>query len=286
MRGADLLRLAAATLAFLSLTACAPAPTAAPTVSPAPPTDTPPPTSTPIPTNTPTATEVIPLTLVFYGDSVLKVGEVGRQGEVGFSFVDDLRPALEPPHTLVTANYGGKNARWAAANLEKNVLDLEPDVVTLWWGMNELYGCPGIFDRSTNQLLQYILDAYVDEHTQAMRQQIDALVAKDIPVYVMTPMPVLIELPWSHFDENNVLVWESDRWCDYNLGLEQIAAADRALVAEYAAAGYPVHLVDIWQVYQENAGAEKMYMDTMHPASHGAALIAAEWLRVFEETQR
>lgn len=282
----DLVRLAAMLVLFFALTGCAAQPTVIPTASPIPPTNTPEPSSTPTPTNTPSATEIQALTIVFYGDSVLKVGEVGRQGEVGFSFVDDLRPALEPPHTLVTVNYGGRNARWAAATLEENVLSLNPDVVSLWWSMNDLYGCPGIFDRDTNRLLQYQLDAYVEEHIQSMRSQIDSLLEKNIPVYVMTPIPVSGELPWSHSDENLATVWETNRWCDYNLGLEQLAAAEREMVSEYAAAGQPVHLVDAWQVYKDHPDTEKMYMDVVHPASNGAALVAEEWLRVFEENQR
>jgi hypothetical protein len=40
--------------------------------------------------------------------------------------------------------------------------------------------------------------------------------------------------------------------------------------------------VDAWKVYQDNPNADKMYMDIVHPASHGVELIAAEWLRVFQ----
>ena len=85
-------------------------------------------TATPIPTQTasPTPTEEPPQTIVFYGDSDLKVGEVGRQGEVGFSFVEDLRPELNPDHTVIIANYGGRTAKWGYENLEQSVLSSGP----------------------------------------------------------------------------------------------------------------------------------------------------------------
>ena len=72
------------------LAGCAPsaAPTAVPTV---PFINTPSPTASPtfLPDPTETPTLVLsptqkPLTLLFYGDSVLKVGDVSRQGEVGY----------------------------------------------------------------------------------------------------------------------------------------------------------------------------------------------------------
>src|ERR1035437_3553151 len=59
------------------------------------------------PTKTFTATPTFPstptlypirksLTLLFYGDSVLKVGDASRQGSVGFSIVDVLRTIITP----------------------------------------------------------------------------------------------------------------------------------------------------------------------------------------------
>lgn len=92
------------------------------------------PTVTATPTITATPTPLPPLTIVFYGDSLLRVGEVGHEAKYSFSFVDDLRPILEPHYVLVTANYGGKEAKWAYENLNQNVLASNPDIVTIWWG--------------------------------------------------------------------------------------------------------------------------------------------------------
>ena len=251
--------------------ASAPTVTATATTTPRP---TPTRTASPSPSPTPS-----PLTFVFYGDSLLKVGEVGRQGESGFSFVDQLPSQLLPDDVLITANYGGRKARWAAENLEGAVLGYEPDVVTLWWSMNDLGGCPGIFDRDTNGLIEGRLDALVEDYAYYLRLQVDALLERGIPVFVLTAMPVLGgDLPWSHFDENNQLVWEENHWCRYNSGLERLARAQRDLVAGYAAGGRPVFLVDVWQIYLDHPQAGKMYMDSVHPGSHGAALIAEGWL--------
>jgi lysophospholipase L1-like esterase len=260
----------AAAVPSATVTVLSPSPTAS--LTPVP-TSSP----TPLPTSTPK-----PLTLVFYGDSVLKVGDVSRQGAVGFSIVDDLKPELDPADTVIVQNHGGRKAKWGYENLEKNVLSFDPGLVTLWWGFNDLNGCPGIFDRATNRLVQYELTAMVNEHVQYMQMQIDALLGKNIPVIIITPLPVLGTLPWSHFTTDNQLVWENDHQCDFNLGLEQLVQAQRGMVADYSAQGKPVYLVDAWQIYKNHPDTDKMYMDLVHPASTGAALIAAGWLEVFQ----
>jgi hypothetical protein len=254
----------------------APTETTTPTLSPAP-------TATFPPSLTPTER---PLTLIFYGDSILKVGDVSRQGEVGFSIVDIVRAAINPADQIITSNHGGRKAEWGYENLEKNILIYNPDLVTLWWGLNDLGGCPGIFDRETNRMLQYKLDAMLDLHRKYLQLQIDTLLEKNISVIVVTPMPILGTLPWSHFDQDNQLVWENDYRCDFNPGLEQLVEAQRKLVGEYAAKQKPVAIVDAWQIYKDHPNTDNMYMDIVHPGSHGAELIAGGWLQVFESLQK
>jgi lysophospholipase L1-like esterase len=274
--------------AILSLAGCSAATSATPTASPVIlPSQTA--SLTPVPTSSPTplpSSTPKPLTLVFYGDSVLKVGDVSRESEAGFSIVDDIQPRLNPADTLIVQNHGGRGAQWAFANLDKNVLSLHPDVVTLWWGLNDLGGCPGTFDRATNRLVQYKLTALVKQHIKYMQAQIDALLAKNAAVIVITSMPVLGTLPWSHFTPDNQLVWENDYRCDFNVGLGQLVEAQRKMVADNAALGKPVYLVDAWQIYNDHPNTDNMYMDIVHPASTGAELIAAGWLEVFQSIEK
>jgi lysophospholipase L1-like esterase len=254
-----------------------PATTASPTV-----TDPAVPTQPFAPTASPTAAS---LTLLFYGDSVLKVGDVNQPASDGFSFIDPLKTKLPVADRIIVSNHGGRRARWGYENLQENVLRLQPDVVTLWWGMNDLGGCPGIFDRETNQMVDYMLAAYIREHIQFMQAQIDALLEQHITVLVMTPLPVLGKLPWSHFTSDGQLVWENDHHCEFNLGLQKLVEAQRSMVESNSARQAPVYLVDAWQVYKDNPNAGKMYMDVVHPASHGVQLIADEWLRVFDSVE-
>jgi lysophospholipase L1-like esterase len=259
------------------------------------PTQTPSPTKTITPTQSLTPTLSLtqtltpterPLTLVFYGDSVLKVGDVSREGEVGYSIADVLRADLSLSDQIITSNHGGRKAKWGYENLEEYVLMNSPDIVTLWWGLNDLGGCPGIFDRETKNILQYKLDAMLNEHLMYMKLQIEALLGSNIPVVIITPMPILGTLPWSHFDEKNELVWENDYRCDFNLGLEQLVKAQRELVESYAAEQKPVYLVDAWQIYKDHPNTDNMYMDIVHPGSNGAELIAESWLQVLQSIRK
>ncbi len=253
------------------------------------------PTSTPTETPSPTATATLtwtaspsatprPLILVFYGDSVLKVGDASRPDSAGFSIIDPLKSQLPSIDQVIVENHGGHNMQGAFEHLQENTLQYNPDLVTLWWGMNDLNGCPGIFDRATNLLVPKKLNTLLQGHIQALQASVDALLSADISVIVITPIPVLGELPWSHLTPTGQLVWE-DSSCDFNQGLSQLAAAQRDLVAAYAADGKPVYLVDAWQVYEQHLNSGKMYMDSVHPASHGAQLIADEWLRVFQSIE-
>jgi hypothetical protein len=281
-----------AAVSILSLVSCAAPPSVTPTAtiintpyySPSK-TFTPPSTPTLPSTTTPTTTEK-QLTLVFYGDSILKVGDVSRPGSVGFSIVDILRTDFTSADKIITSNHGGRNAKWGFENLDANVLILKPDIVTIWWGLNDLNGCPGIFDRATNKLLQYELTAMIDDNLHYMNLQIDAILKTNIPVIVITPIPVLGTLPWSHFDQNNQLVWENEHRCDFNLGLEQLVEAQREMVANYAAKQKPVYLVDAWQIYKDHPNSDNMYMDIVHPGEYGTEIIAGSWLQVFQSIKR
>ena len=79
------------------------------------------------------------------------------------------------------------------------------------------------------------------------------------------------------------LSMKKDHSCKYNLGMEKLVEAQKQLVREYSSEQKPVFLVDAWQIYKDNPNEEKMYMDIMHPASHGAELIAEGWLQAFRE---
>ncbi|MGA2488997.1 MAG: SGNH/GDSL hydrolase family protein [Anaerolineales bacterium] len=227
-----------------------------------------------------------PLTLVFYGDSILKVGDADKPEQVGFSIVDSLRPYLSPANQIITSNHGGRNAEWGYENLEKNILIYNPDIVTIWWGTNDLDGCPGTFDRNTNKIVPSKLDAMINLHVKYMKLQIDALLDKNIPVMVITPIPILGTLPWSHIGPDNNIVWENNFWCDFNTGLEQLVESQRNMVGDYEAVQKPVYLVDAWQIYKDHPNTDNMYMDILHPGSQGAELIAERWLQVFQSIKK
>jgi lysophospholipase L1-like esterase len=278
----------AAILTISALIGCTQTPPATPALPSESPTDTPTVTQAPTVSTTPTATEILPQTLVFYGDSSLAIGDAGDElSHVGFSFVTDLEEMLDPSYALILANYGGRTAKWAYEHLEEAVLSYQPDTVTLWWGFDDMGGCPGSFDRDTNQQLMYKVEAIVDGHIHYMELQVDALLNQDIPVIIMTPVPAYNgQLPWSHLDENYVLIWEEGHWCNFNQSLQFLVQAQRDLVADYSNRGEPVFLVDVWQIYMDHPNTEKMYMDVVHPASVGAQLIAEGWLDVYESIQR
>ena len=270
-----------------------PAPSDTPFTPPAPVTDTPMLVATSTPTELPTETltptpvpTVGPLNLVFYGDSLLKVGDNDQAGQTGFSIVDIIRSMVGPADQIIVSHHGGRNAKWGFENLDQNVLADKPDVVTLWWGMNDLNGCPGVFDVDTNKINTGKLDAMLNLHEMYMTFQVNALLSAGAKVIIITPMPVLGPLPWTHLDENNQLVWELDHRCDFNQALAQLVDDQRNLVAGFQAKNKPVSLVDVWQIYADHPNTADMYMDILHPGSQAARLIAENWVAVFQSLQK
>jgi lysophospholipase L1-like esterase len=277
-----------AILFILFLTSCAKPPPAGPTTAtipymPASPTFTAIPTDTFTPTPIPTAG---PVTLLFYGDSLLKVGDASRESTIGFPIEEVLRKSLSPGDHIIVSNHGARTAKWGYENLQKNVLDQNPDIVSIWWGMNDLNGCPGIFDRDTRTIIPYKLEALLNLHQMYMTKQINAMLDKGISVIVISPIPVLGTLPWTHFDENNQLVWEDDYRCDFNLGLEKLTETQIKLVDGYAARQQPVYMLNTLQIYKDHPNTDNMYMDIVHPGQKGAELIAERWLEIYQSMKK
>jgi hypothetical protein len=244
-------------------------------------------TLTPTPTFSPTPTDITFQRFVFYGDSSLAIGDAGDNiVHVRFSFVTNLESLMDPSYTLITANFGGRTAKWDYEHLEDNLLSYQSDGVTLWWGFDDMGGCLGAFDRATNQMVVYKAYAIIDEHIHYLGLQIDTLLAQNLPVIVLTPIPANGFLQWSSLDENNAIVWDDSHWCNFNLALQLLVQAQRELVMQYESRDEPVYLVDVWKLYMDHPDTEKMYMDVVHPASNGAKLIAEEWLRLFESIRR
>ncbi len=78
-------------------------------------------------------------------------------------------------------------AKWAFEYMEETVLSLRPDAVTLWWGGNDLLGCPGFFDRTTNGMILEKLDFLAARQITYLYKQIDVLLAEEwIRVFAVT----------------------------------------------------------------------------------------------------
>jgi hypothetical protein len=203
-------------------------------------------TLTPTPTFSPTPTDITFQRFVFYGDSSLAIGDAGDNiVHVRFSFVTNLESLMDPSYTLITANFGGRTAKWDYEHLEDNLLSYQSDGVTLWWGFDDMGGCLGAFDRATNQMVVYKAYAIIDEHIHYLGLQIDTLLAQNLPVIVLTPIPANGFLQWSSLDENNAIVWDDSHLCNFNLALQLLVQAQRDFVMQYESHDEPVYLLDV-----------------------------------------
>jgi len=249
--------------------------TTLPSSNPTPATPAPQASASPALTAAPTL--ACPQTIVFYGDS--------RLGNMGVSFVENIKGLIDPCYSLVSAAFWAHTAQWGSANLQEEVIARHPDIVALWWGANDFNDCNGTTDPDTDQPDQAKFNAHLETYLAAMKAMIETLAGLGKPVYVFDePRVDGGRLPWAIEDSNgNVLSYDHNHLCAWDWVSDAVAAAQKQLVADEAAAGKQVFLVDVWQLYMDEGTLPDMYStDVVHPGSLGREKIAELFMQVFQ----
>ncbi len=158
------------------------------------------------------------------------------------------------------AGWSGDRAPGAFNRLERDVLSLNPTVVTLFFGMN---------DGSYTTLNDNILKTYKDN----MEKIIQALQAKNVRVVVFTPGCV-------DYDRKKEL-----GACDYNKNLEALGKAGKELAEKYKCDFVDVHkpMVDFQAAQKAKQADFTMIPDSVHPDQKGHLMMARQMLTAFAE---
>jgi len=158
------------------------------------------------------------------------------------------------------AGWSGDRAPGALNRLERDVLSLNPTVVTLFFGMN---------DGSYTTLNDNILKTYRD----GMEGIIKALQAKNVRVIVFTPGCV-------DYDRKKDL-----GTCDYNKTLEALGNACKELAEKYKCDFVDVHhpMVTFQTEQKAKQSGYTMIPDSVHPDQKGHLVMARHMLTAFAE---
>ncbi|MCD8077418.1 MAG: GDSL-type esterase/lipase family protein [Lachnospiraceae bacterium] len=198
--------------------------------------------------------------IIFLGDSITDCGRLWdvRPEPLGSGYVRILRKFLakEDCH-LTNRGHNGYTAWQVLRDLEEDCLARSPDVVSLLVGINDVSAflcASGGYDAA-----EY----------GALLSEILARIKKTTGAALMVLEPFLF--PWPQ----EYLTW-MDTLADFQRAAQQAAAEAGAIW---------IPLQGFWQQAIEHEGAAALTEDGVHLTPRGHELLAAEWLRCFNNVQ-
>ena len=112
------------------------------------------------------------LNIVFYGDSITAGGNPSGQGENPVdpgtprwsTIVTNALQARFPNATINEINtaQGGKNSQWGLENIQGRVVDKDPDLLVLAWGMNDTGRMPTDYAELNEKMIKAVLKRHPD----------------------------------------------------------------------------------------------------------------------------
>lgn len=202
-------------------------------------------------------------TIVTFGDSTTAT----RGPLVVYSMLLEKElPAAGIPVKVVNSGIGGHTTQNAIARFDKDVLQHEPDLVVIQYGINDSAVDVWRDPPATQSRVS------VEQYDANLRKMIKQLKEKQISVILMTPnslrwIPRMKQLygkpPYDPDDPQG-----------FNVLLKSYAAAARKIAKEEN-----VPLVDVYAAFenydkQDNQAADDLLLDGMHPNTKGQKLVA------------
>lgn len=202
-------------------------------------------------------------TLVFLGDSITDCGRREDPDELGYGYVRLIAEHLaahEPGARVINRGIGGDKAADLAGRFEEDVLALDPQVVTIYVGVNDVWHG---FTRG-----EMVSD---EDFERAYRYMLDQLSA------TRPGLPVLLVIPF--------VVDVDQEKAGYHGELDRKVAIIRDLAKEFGAAVVDLEatLEEAWRVGHTPASIAE---DGVHPTIAGHRLIADTWLDAFAPIDR
>lgn len=171
---------------------------------------------------------------------------------------------------VINAGIGGHNTNQARERFQQDVLHHKPDVVTIWFGLND--SCIDVWKGAAEP--RVLKDRY-EENLRCFVKTLKSIGAQAI---LMTPNPCA----WT--DELKRLYgkppFDPNDPDGYNILVRQYAAVVRS-VAE----SEKVPLIDVYRIFDDYAGPDKnrlhnLLLDGMHPNDAGHRIIADQLMRI------
>lgn len=197
--------------------------------------------------------------IVALGDSITNgAGLAGMSESATFREIvrRELTRQLGKPVEVINAGVNGDVATLALGRLKTDVLDREPDLVTVMFGGNEA----GFYRPQTNGFAE---TPRVDRAAfkAALGTTVDRLQAAGITVVLMT-CPPMTERYWG-------MKLEAYRTKGINFLVKDYAQTMRDVAAEKK-----VELIDVYAAFEQDCGRLEYFPDGLHPDARGHRVIA------------
>jgi lysophospholipase L1-like esterase len=209
-----------------------------------------------------------PFTIVAFGDSTTAPRTVKEQPLRVYADVlrDELGDASWSVH-VINSGVGGDNTGGALARFETDVLQHEPDMVILQFGLND--GFVDVHKGKTEP--RVALSAYRDN----LDHMVKTLRDKNVAVIIMTPNPMF----WTNYHRENF--GKPPYLPDERMG-RNVLNKDYAEAARSVSRKHKIPLIDVYRRYLDydrmaGQNAEDLFLDGIHPNTEGQAMVA-DWL--------
>lgn len=207
--------------------------------------------------------------IVMFGDSITDMGHQGEVGTVhsygdGYPFIVCSRLGDEAPtkYEIINKGISGNKTVDLYARIKKDVWNLEPDVLSILIGVNdvwhELGGNNGVELKRFERIYRMILDDTLER-------------LPNLKIMLLEPF---------------FLRGTAVEYLGYE-GFTQVF--DYAKVVKKLAEEYRLTFIPLQNKFNEMAekyGAEYYLYDGVHPSVAGATLIANEWLKGFKKLEK
>lgn len=201
--------------------------------------------------------------IVFAGDSVTDMGSVRPVGEglfdnLGHGYVRMIENMLatcypEVKLRITNSGFGGNTSRDLLARFQRDVVDLNPNWVSICIGINDVWRQ---FDSPA------MLDAQVtlDEYRSNVEEMILAVKDRAKGIFLMTP----------YYMEPNQEDWMRKRMDEYGQVCKELAEKHGCIL---------VDIQNAFDLYFRYRHSSYIAWDRVHPNEIGATVIAREFLK-------
>ncbi len=202
-------------------------------------------------------------TIVVFGDSTTAArGKL----EIYANLLASELPAMGIPTGIINAGIGGNTTQNATSRFEKDVLEKNPDLVVIQFGIND--SAIDVWEKPPASETRVSKDKYIKN----LQNFVETLKTRKCSVILMTPNPIYwTQALKNYYGKPPYLPDDPD---GFNVTLREYAQAVRQLAEKQK-----IPLIDVYAAFSDygkmkNQNVNDLLLDGMHPNDKGHRIVA------------